>query len=349
MSARQLVHNSSTMSSNKQQLRYRLETPANYAQPLSKNGMNVSLMNHKPLINKLYHSATNLPLSSHHQHPTVFHASSGLKQQKYVLSSPCETPTGTANTTLVHGVPPIVDLNATIPREITKMPHWWLTLPCLLTIMILTTTDSLFMNDFIVTRYEQYYHLNSSKSSERIACLALKKITTTPSHFNNYRYSVQQGTTATYNMVLTAAAKLNIIISAVATIPSLISFILLGSNCDIIGRKPLIIIPFIGKVLRYALMLIIVQKNLADVWIILVSVIDGLFGTAGLVIVSSFAYVTDCTTLKNRTKVFVIAEVAISVSTRSITGIIALIFIGYLLFMERRTDTKLVVISVIKY
>ena len=54
--------------------------------------------------------------------------------------------------------------------------------------------------------------------------------------------------------------------------------------------------------------------NLSNIWIILSVMFDGLFGTAALNILSSFAYVTDCTNEKTRTIGIIITDVFIACS-----------------------------------
>ncbi|CAF0890649.1 unnamed protein product [Didymodactylos carnosus] len=210
--------------------------------------------------------------------------------------------------------PPLIE--ATKPAS----PRWWLVVPCLLIMMILTTADPLFMNDFIFTRYERYYHLDSSKTAERTSCLQQSKSTTTPIPRRYYQYypkidlPQQQGPLApTYHLVQKAVSKLNVITSIASAVPAVITFIILGSNCDTIGRKPLLIIPFVGKVVRYTLLLIVVERNLADIWLIIAYTLDSTFGTSGLVMLASLAYITDCTMAKQRTRAFLLTEVAAAV------------------------------------
>jgi hypothetical protein len=59
--------------------------------------------------------------------------------------------------------------------------------------------------------------------------------------------------------------------------------------------------------------LIIVSLNLSDVWIIATQAVEDFFGPEGLVLLSAFAYITDCTN-ESRTRAFFITEVVIVIS-----------------------------------
>ncbi|CAF5144927.1 unnamed protein product, partial [Rotaria magnacalcarata] len=122
-------------------------------------------------------------------------------------------------------------------------------------------------------------------------------------------------TTKSINEQIQAStARLNVFLSLAATLPAILASIFLGANCDRIGRKPLIALPYIGKVIRYAILTAVAYYNLSDIWIIISTMFDGLSGTAALNILSSFAYVTDCTNKKTRTAAIVITDVSLSCS-----------------------------------
>ena len=106
-----------------------------------------------------------------------------------------------------------------------------------------------------------------------------------------------------------STARLNVYISLAAMIPAILTSILLGANCDQTGRKALIVLPFAGKIIRYAILTAVVYFDLSDLWIILSVLFDSASGTSGLSILSSFAYVSDCTDEKSRTKGIIITDV----------------------------------------
>jgi MFS family permease len=109
-------------------------------------------------------------------------------------------------------------------------------------------------------------------------------------------------------MVQSDAASFHIKNSIVSVVPALVTSILLGSNCDIIGRRPLLVLPFIGKLIWYSLMLIIVSHNLSDGWLLAAHTIESVFGSSGLVLLSAFAYITDCTSESMRTRAFLLTD-----------------------------------------
>ena len=190
------------------------------------------------------------------------------------------------------------------PPPTPTVPRWWRVIPFLTLILMITTTDSLILNDFIQYRYRSIYQTNSSSSSSpsaRELCLNASK----ESHTTNSPISTT--TTTKYPVTTTlsperhiqlSTARLNVFIALAATIPSICTSILLGANCDRIGRKPLIILPFAGKIIRYFILTATAYYSLSDVWIVVAIVCDGIFGTSGLSLLSSFAYVSDCTSKK---------------------------------------------------
>ncbi|CAF2312427.1 unnamed protein product [Rotaria sp. Silwood2] len=201
-----------------------------------------------------------------------------------------------------------------LPRT---LPRWWRVLPPLVLIMIIATIDSLILNDFIEYRYTNYYELNSSSTQNKHElCINASRIShnSTPSiSTTTSKYPIST-TKSSNEIIQESAARLNVFLSLAATVPAILTSIFLGANCDRIGRKPLIAFPFIGKSMRYFILTAVAYYNLPDIWIILSTVFDGLFGTAGLSIISSFAYVTDCTNEKLRTSSIIITEVCIGCS-----------------------------------
>ncbi|CAF0984496.1 unnamed protein product [Adineta steineri] len=194
------------------------------------------------------------------------------------------------------------------------LPRWWRVLPSLILIIIISTIDGLTLNDFIEYRYTQLYNLNSSSTpNTRELCLNSTQISPNASEListTTSKYPVS--TTMSWSEIIQmSTARLNVYINLAATIPSILTSILLGANCDRIGRKPLLALPFIGKTIRYMILTPVAYYDLSNIWIIISIMVDGLFGTAALNILSSFAYVTDCTDEKTRTVGIIIADVCI--------------------------------------
>ena len=200
----------------------------------------------------------------------------------------------------------------------TKLPHWWRVLPGLILIVVISNIDGLILNDFIEYRYSNQYRVNStSTQSGRELCLNASRSadhidvlpgSTTISPFQ------PSSTTSINDHIQTSTARLNVYISLAATVPSILTSILLGANCDRIGRKPLVLLPFVGKIIRYMLFTAIVYFELSNMWIILSVFLDSIFGTSALNILSSFAYVSDCTNDKTRTRAIIVTDVCINCS-----------------------------------
>ncbi len=197
-------------------------------------------------------------------------------------------------------------------------PRWWLVLPCLVFMILASASDPLLMNDLIVRRYERYYGLDASAGGQRAVCR--ESMSTTPAPIAPIMYwqypppnQNPLQSHPNYNLVQRDAARFNIKNSIATIIPALVTFILLGSNSDTIGRRPLLVLPFFSKVLRYSFLLIIVSLNLSDIWLIATQAVEAFFGPEGLVILSSFAYITDCTN-ESRTRAFFITEVVIVIA-----------------------------------
>jgi hypothetical protein len=209
---------------------------------------------------------------------------------------------------------PVLLNNAKPVKKVSFNPpaRWWLVLPCLLFIMLASASDPLLMNDLIVRRYERHYGLNASAGAQRATC---RESVTTPAPIEPVLYwefmppdTNPLQPRPDYNLVQRAASSFNIKNSIATLIPALFTFILLGSNSDIIGRRPLLVLPLLGKVVRYSLMLIIVYRDLSDAWLIATHALEAIFGSSGLVMLSALAYITDCTN-ESRTRAFLLTEV----------------------------------------
>src|ERR1700733_12572288 len=133
------------------------------------------------------------------------------------------------------------DYTALLPPT---LPRWWRVVPFLVLLVFIEGIDSVIQNDFIQQRYATYYQLNSS-STENTRQLCLN--TSRTSHNSTILIST---TTSKYPISTTmsptdhiqeSTARLNVFIALSATIPSMLASILLATNCDRIGRKPLIV------------------------------------------------------------------------------------------------------------
>jgi hypothetical protein len=198
-----------------------------------------------------------------------------------------------------------------------KVPRWWIVLPCLLLIFLTSSSDVLLMNDLIVRRYERYYGLSTSVDAQRTACR--QSATTTPAPFMRrfyWQFPSRQNPSqqsADYDLVQRDTASFNVKNSFATLIPALVTFVILGSNSDTIGRRPLLVLPFIGKIIRYILTIIIVARDLSNTWLIVTQAIEAIFGSSGLSLLSAFSYITDCTD-KSRTRAFFITEVMLVIA-----------------------------------
>ena len=223
------------------------------------------------------------------------------------------------------------------------IPRWWRVLPFLTLLMVITNIDSLILNDFIEHRFALKYQTNStSTQNARDLCLNNSK---SSQHSADSRSTTTSGyaTTTTIStdvLVQQANARLNVYISLAATVPSLIVAVLIGANGDRIGRKSLIVLPYLGKVLRYIILTAVVYFDLSDLWIIISVMLDSAFGTAALNILSSFAYVTDCTSEKSRTPAIIITDVCIG-SSRFIPLVTLGIYLQHPKFIQSMVFTLL--------
>jgi len=254
--------------------------------------------------------------------------------------------------------------NAKTIEKVPSNPHprWWLVLPSLLLIILASAADPLLLNDLIVRRYERYYGLNASAGAQRADCR--QSMTTLapimpilygqfPSPNQdalqrrpNYNFVqrrpgynlVQRRPNyklvqlrSDYTLVQRDASSFNVKNSIATLVPSVVSFILLGSNSDIIGRRPLLVLPFLGKVFRYSFMLIIVSRDLSNTWIIANHALEAMFGSGGLVILGALAYITDCTN-EGRTRAFLLTEV-MTVVARIIPVLAVSLWLRYYLYI----------------
>lgn len=231
-----------------------------------------------------------------------------MPYKKYRLAPPIE------NNNVSTRLPIVVIYRPNNKVKPIPSPHWWFVLPCLLLIILCTASDPILMNDLIIRRYEHYYGLSGSHDTHRTAC---QQQTMIPMFYWEYSYFDFQPNFPIqypdYSHVQRDAARFNVRNSIATLVSSVFTFILLGSNSDLIGRRPLLVFPFIGKIIRYTLMLIIVSQNLSNNWIIITHVLEGVFGSGGLIVLSSFAYITDCTN-QSRTRSFFIAEIVIVIA-----------------------------------
>jgi PCFT/HCP family folate transporter-like MFS transporter 1/3 len=203
-----------------------------------------------------------------------------------------------------------------MPLVTPTLPAWWRVLPSLILLIIIGNIDSLILNDFIEYRYTTYYQVNSTKSNTQELCLNASLVPhNSPNSISTTTSTYPISTTMSPNdLVQESTARLNVFISLAATIPAILTSILLGTNCERVGRKPLIILPFMGKTIRYFILTAVAYYNLADLWIILAVMFDSAFGTSGLSILGTFAYVSDCTSNKKRTAAIIIIDVSTACS-----------------------------------
>ncbi|CAF1063934.1 unnamed protein product [Rotaria magnacalcarata] len=76
----------------------------------------------------------------------------------------------------------------------------------------------------------------------------------------------------------------------------------------------MLLLPFLGKIVESTLMLVVVTRNLSDAWILAAHGLEAIFGSAGLIMLSGFAYITDCSLEEKRTRAFLIAELVLIVA-----------------------------------
>ncbi|CAF4463951.1 unnamed protein product [Rotaria socialis] len=186
-------------------------------------------------------------------------------------------------------------------------PRWWLVLPCLVFMTLATSSTSLLKNDLLVHRA---CRLSSATTPTNYYWLDSQYNPQLPQ--SSYQSPPQQN--SDYNLVQSAVAQFNTKKSLVTFIPSLISFVLLGASCDTMGSRPMLLLPFLGKIVESTLMLVVVTRNLSDAWILAAHGREAMFGSAGLIMLSGFAYITDCSPEEKRTRAFLLAELVLIVA-----------------------------------
>ncbi|CAH1779482.1 unnamed protein product [Owenia fusiformis] len=85
------------------------------------------------------------------------------------------------------------------------------------------------------------------------------------------------------------------------TLPSLVTTILIGSYSDRTGRKILIILPMLGKILEALVFLLDSYFNLSPSFLLFGSILHGLSGSWVAFFVGAFAYMADITKTEDRT------------------------------------------------
>ena len=187
-------------------------------------------------------------------------------------------------------------------------PRWWLVLPPLALIMFVTAANPLLLNDLFEYREQQGHGSHTSKVEQEADCEQSRSIPM-PMYYWQFPPGIQLSSReqSGQNGVQTGVSQLHIKNSLATLFPVLFVFILLGSNCDIIGRRPLIFLPFVGKIIYYSLFLIIITYKLSNIWIIIIHALDSGFGSNGLVVVSALAYISDCSVASDRTRAFLMA------------------------------------------
>jgi hypothetical protein len=194
-------------------------------------------------------------------------------------------------------------------QQSTPPPRWWLVLPCLIFIILVSAAEPLLMNDIIIRRYERHYGLDASPGTQSEVC---KESMVTPAPVLYHQISLLDPMPpqnhSGYNAVQHDAASFHTKNSIIGLVPALVIFLFLGSNCDTIGRRPLLVLPLVGKVVWYSLMLIIVSLNLSDAWLLVVRAIEAAFGSGALVSLSALAFITDCTHGSMRNRAFLVTE-----------------------------------------
>ena len=171
------------------------------------------------------------------------------------------------------------------------------------------------MNDYMTHRYEIRYGLGSSENNDRTACRQFPPYAQQYLPWNNQpgfnlgQQYQQSNSQPDYNLVQRATADFNIKNSFTTLIPAVVMLILFGSNCDIIGRRPVMLLPYLGKVVRDAMLLVIISLDLSDGWLLAVHALEASFGSNGLIMLSAFAYITDFTSDLARTRALLLTEV----------------------------------------
>ncbi|CAF0768351.1 unnamed protein product [Adineta steineri] len=201
-----------------------------------------------------------------------------------------------------------------------KPYYWWIVLPVIVVSMTTATTEPVILNDLMIQRYQVVYGLvNASSPSSETAC-------------NSEDLANNTAILELADDVQKSVSHLNIIMAGVGAIPAVLSYVILGANCDRIGRKPLLILPCIGRIIRYTIFVLLVQLDLSDIWFIIANIIDGLFGSNSVLLLGGIAYITDCTTNKQRSSAMVLEEAAVA-----LTRIFPLLGVGFWLQQHGHT------------
>ncbi|CAF1214988.1 unnamed protein product [Rotaria sordida] len=190
--------------------------------------------------------------------------------------------------------------------------RWWIVLPIVIISMTTATTDPILLNDLMIRRYQLEYGLvNTSSPAGETAC--------DTEGLQNDSQIVELSI-----QVQKSVSHLNIMMAGVGALPAVLTYIILGANCDRIGRRPLLILPCIGRIIRFTIILLLVELNLSDIWLIISNVVDGLFGSNSVLLLGAIAYITDCTTENQRSRAMLLEEAAVA-----LTRIFPLLGIGF--------------------
>mgnify|MGYP001042648249 FL=1 len=193
-----------------------------------------------------------------------------------------------------------------------KPYHWWIVLPVVVVSMTTTSADPTLLNDLMIRRAREKFGIyNATSPSSETACNS--------EHLQNDTDFVTKSTE-----VQKFVSHLNILMAGVGVVPAVLTYIILGANCDRIGRRPLLIIPCVGRVIRFIILLLLVRYNLSDVWLIVSTCIDGLFGSNSLLLLGAIAYISDCTTKRERSRAMLLEEAAVA-----LTRIFPLLGLGF--------------------
>ncbi|KAG9485939.1 hypothetical protein GDO78_008825 [Eleutherodactylus coqui] len=104
----------------------------------------------------------------------------------------------------------------------------------------------------------------------------------------------------------------------------LFSVMLLGPWSDHVGRRPVLIVPFIGLALQIVVYLVVMYQELHVGYLLLGRIISGLSGDFNMVLAGCFAYIADITDRPSRT-----FRVAVLEACLGIAGMIASIIGGH--------------------
>lgn len=190
--------------------------------------------------------------------------------------------------------------------------RWWIVLPVVLVSMTTATTEPILLNDLMIRRFQIRYGLyNTSSPASETAC-------------NTENLENDSNIVELSAQVQKSVSHLNIIMAGVGALPAVLTYIILGSNCDRIGRKPLLIIPCIGRIIHFLIILLLVELDLDDFWFYIANAIDGFFGSNSVLLLGAIAYITDCTTCKQRSRAMVLEEAAVA-----LTRIFPLLGLGF--------------------